>query len=31
QGLTSQRGRDDGWLAGLLREDDRTPVEWSVL
>ncbi|MEZ7754457.1 GNAT family protein [Microbacterium paraoxydans] len=31
QGLTSQRGRDDGWLAGLLRDDDRTPVEWPVL
>lgn len=31
QGLTSQRGRDDGWVAGLLAEDDRTPVEWPVL
>lgn len=31
QGLTSQRGRDDGWLAGLLATDDRTPVAWPVL
>lgn len=31
QGLTSPRGRDDGWIAGLLASDDRTPVEWPVL
>jgi len=31
QGLTSPRGRDDGWMAGLLASDDRTPVEWPVL
>ncbi|MCI1020325.1 GNAT family N-acetyltransferase [Microbacterium sp. C5A9] len=31
QGLTSQRGRDDGWFAGLLATDDRTPVAWPVL
>ncbi|MCK2026763.1 GNAT family N-acetyltransferase [Microbacterium sp. SSW1-47] len=31
QALTSQRGRDDGWVAGLLATDDRTPVEWPVL
>ncbi|GGD73773.1 GNAT family N-acetyltransferase [Microbacterium murale] len=31
QALTSPRGRDDGWVAGLLPTDDRTPVEWSVL
>lgn len=31
QALTSQRGRDDGWIAGLLRDDDRTPVAWPVL
>lgn len=31
QALTSSRGRDDGWIAGLLRSDDRTPVEWSIL
>lgn len=31
QGLTSTRGRDDGWFAGLLRADDRTPVHWPVL
>lgn len=31
QGLTSPRGRDDGWIAGLLASDDRAPVEWPVL
>lgn len=31
QALTSPRGRDDGWLAGLLPTDDRTPVAWPVL
>ncbi|MGF2948692.1 GNAT family N-acetyltransferase [Microbacterium alcoholitolerans] len=31
QGLTSARGRDDGWIAGLLSSDDRTPVDWPVL
>lgn len=31
QGLTSPRGRDDGWMAGLLASDDRTPAEWPVL
>lgn len=31
QGLTSPRGRDDGWSAGLLATDDRTPVPWPVL
>lgn len=31
QALTSQRGRDDGWIAGLLPDDDRTPVDWPVL
>ncbi|WEK62553.1 MAG: GNAT family protein [Candidatus Microbacterium colombiense] len=31
QSLTSSRGRDDAWIAGLLRTDDRSPVEWSVL
>ncbi|MCK3769590.1 GNAT family N-acetyltransferase [Microbacterium aerolatum] len=30
QGLTSPRGRDDGWTAGLLASDDRTPVEWPI-
>ena len=29
--LTSPRGRDDGWFAGLLATDDRTPVAWPVL
>lgn len=29
--LTSPRGRDDGWVAGLLPDDDRTPVDWSIL
>lgn len=31
QALTSGRGRDDGWVAGLLPDDARTPVEWSIL
>lgn len=31
QALTSPRGRDDGWFAGLLVGDDRTPVDWPVL
>ncbi|MDR6866252.1 RimJ/RimL family protein N-acetyltransferase [Microbacterium resistens] len=30
QALTSPRGRDDGWFAGLLRTDDRTPVAWPI-
>lgn len=29
--LISPRGRDDGWFAGLLATDDRTPVDWPVL
>ncbi|MGV2903434.1 GNAT family N-acetyltransferase, partial [Microbacterium sp. AGC62] len=31
QALTSPRGRDDGWIAGLLHDDDRTPVDWPIL
>lgn len=31
QALTSPRGRDDGWIAGLLPSDDRAPVDWPVL
>lgn len=31
QALTSPRGRDDGWMAALLPDDDRTPVDWPVL
>lgn len=31
QRLTSERGRDDGWVAGLLPDDDRTPVDWPIL
>ncbi|WP_164233344.1 GNAT family N-acetyltransferase [Microbacterium hydrocarbonoxydans] len=31
QALTSERGRDDGWMAGLLSTDDRSPVDWPVL
>ncbi|MFS0911547.1 GNAT family N-acetyltransferase [Microbacterium sp. 179-I 3D2 NHS] len=31
QALTSPRGRDDGWSAGLLVTDDRAPVGWPVL
>lgn len=30
QGLTSPRGRDDGWTAGLLASDDRTPQDWPI-
>lgn len=29
--LASPRGRDDAWVAGLLRDDGRTPVSWPVL
>lgn len=31
QALTSSRGRDDGWVAGLLPDDDRSPVDWRIL
>lgn len=31
QGLTGPRGRDDGWIAGLLRTDDRMPQPWPFL
>ena len=31
QAITSPRGREDGWSGGLLRGDDRTPVDWPVL
>lgn len=31
QAITSARGREDGWSGGLLRGDDRTPVDWPVL
>ncbi|ALX66561.1 GNAT family N-acetyltransferase [Microbacterium sp. XT11] len=31
QALTGPRGRDDGWLGGLLVTDDRSPVEWPIL
>ncbi|MGB4136878.1 MAG: GNAT family protein [Microbacterium sp.] len=31
QGLTGPRGRDDGWIAGLLASDDRAPVDWPIL
>ncbi|MGC5222333.1 GNAT family N-acetyltransferase [Micromonospora sp. DT81.3] len=30
-GLASPRGRDDGWIAGLLAGDDRSPQSWPVL
>ncbi|GAA2988387.1 RimJ/RimL family protein N-acetyltransferase [Microbacterium terrae] len=30
QALVSPRGRDDGWIAGLLRTDDRAPQTWPV-
>ncbi|QAY58836.1 N-acetyltransferase [Microbacterium protaetiae] len=31
QALSDSRGRHDGWIAGLLRDDDRTVTEWPVL
>lgn len=31
QGLSDVRGRHDGWVAALLRDDDRTPVVWPML
>lgn len=31
QGLTGPRGRDDGWIAGILVGDDRMPQSWPVL
>ena len=31
QGLTGPRGRDDGWIAGLLVADERMPQPWPVL
>lgn len=30
-GLYSHRGRDDGWIAGLLATDDRSPQPWPPL
>ena len=29
--LSNSRGRDDGWIAGLLPGDDRMPQPWPVL
>jgi RimJ/RimL family protein N-acetyltransferase len=31
QALVNARGRDDGWVAGLLVTDDRMPQPWPVL
>lgn len=31
QALVDPRGRHDGWLAGLLHDDDRTPQPWPIL
>ena len=31
QALVDSKGRDDGWIAGLLAEDDRMPHPWPVL
>ncbi len=31
QGLVNVHGRDDGWIAALLRADDREPQPWTVL
>lgn len=30
QALANALGRDDAWIAGLLRHDDRTPQRWPV-
>lgn len=30
QALVSPRGRSDGWIAGLLVSDDRTPKVWPI-
>ncbi len=30
-GLAGKEGRVDGWVAGLLRTDDRTPQPWSII
>lgn len=29
--LVGAHGRDDGWIAGLLADDDRVPQPWPVL
>ncbi|MCR2826604.1 GNAT family N-acetyltransferase [Microbacterium sp. zg.Y909] len=29
--LVDPRGRHDGWVAGLLPTDDRSPVDWPIL
>ncbi len=31
RGLSSRRGHEDGWVAGLLPDDDRAPRPWPVL
>jgi RimJ/RimL family protein N-acetyltransferase len=31
QGLSGPRGRDDGWIAGLLTTDERMPQPWPML
>lgn len=31
QALVDSKGRDDGWIAGLLRTDERMPHPWLVL
>ena len=31
QALVDPRGRHDGWVAGLLPGDDRTPRSWPIL
>jgi RimJ/RimL family protein N-acetyltransferase len=30
QALANSLGRDDGWIAGLLATDERTPQHWPV-
>ncbi|WP_194409177.1 GNAT family N-acetyltransferase [Microbacterium cremeum] len=31
QALVGSQGRDDGWIAGLLATDDRSPQPWPIL
>lgn len=31
QGLSDSRGRHDGWIAALLRDDDRAPQPWPII
>ncbi len=31
QGISNLRGRHDGWIAGILATDDRSPQPWPML